>query len=293
MRSYSGGSVVMSVVSFLVRKPGALGFSDWVYCLSVQPSTPPHMTSHPYLQHGLSIFHARLKSPLAPIPHPVGSHPPFITLSHETCAGATTVAHHLLPLLNEHVSVPGRSWILLEKDLISQALDLHHLPARLADYLPEDRRSEIKGLIGEMIGLHPPLWELEHQVAEAILKLARLGCVILSGRAAHQITRGLPGGVHLRLVAPLECRIQRAQQMLGCMRDAPSQYVRDNDSARERHLQTQFELNINDAHLYDVIINTERITADHAARIGFAAVQEALHPEAVVEESYAPVASRS
>ncbi|HEY8995615.1 MAG TPA: cytidylate kinase-like family protein [Lacunisphaera sp.] len=233
------------------------------------------MTTHPYLHQGLSILHARLKSPQSPLSIAGAVHP-FVTLSWETCAGATTLGHQLLPLLNQHIPEEGRSWMFLDKDLINQALSLNHLPDHLADYLPEDRLPEIKGLIGEMVGLHPPLWELEHRVTEAILKLAQLGCVILAGRAANLITRDLPGGFHLRLVTPRESRIKRAQVLHNLSHDAAEKFLRDNDSARERHMQTHFEQDINDPRLYDLVINTDRIAPATAARLVVETMRERL-----------------
>jgi hypothetical protein len=235
------------------------------------------MTTHPYLHHGLSILHARLKSPQSPL-SAAGMVRPFLTISRETCAGATTLGQHLLPLLNEHFANGGRSWMFLDKDLISQALTLNHLPEQLATYLPEDRLPEIKGLIGEMVGLHPPLWELEHRVTEAIVKFAQLGCVIIAGRAAHLITRGMPGGLHLRLVASRDSRAMRAQTIHGLDRDAAEKFIRANDSARQRHVQTHFEEDINNPCLYDLVINTDRILPATAARL----VQDALQDRVAV-----------
>jgi hypothetical protein len=250
------------------------------------------MTSHPYLHQGLSILHARLKNPQSPLSVTTAVHP-FLTISRETCAGATTLGQHLVPLLNEHFSEEGRSWMFLDKDLINQALTLNHLPERLADYLPEDRLPDIKGRIGEMVGLHPPLWELEHRVAEAILKFARLGCVIIAGRAAHLITRGVPGGLHLRLIAPRESRIARAQAIHGLDRNAAEKFIRDNDSARERHVQTHFEQDINDPCFYDLLINTDRILPATAARLVQDALQDRLAALASPTEQRLQGASKS
>lgn len=234
-------------------------------------------TPHPYLHQGLTILHAQLQASRPSSAKPfAGTVHPFLTISRETCAGATTLGQHLLPVLNEQLSEEGRSWMFLDKDLLTQALSLNHLPEHLADYLPEDRLPEIKGLIGEMVGLHPPLWELEHRVAEAILKFAKLGCVILAGRAAHLVTQDLPGGFHLRLVAPLESRIRRAEAMNQTSRAEAEQFIRENDSARQRHVQTRFERDINDPHLYDLVINTDRIQPATAAQLVLHAMQDRL-----------------
>lgn len=232
-------------------------------------------THHPYLHQGLTILHTRLQSDQSRRSILTESPPhPFLTISRETCAGATTLGRHLLPLLEAQLGEDGRSWMFLDKDLITQALNLHHLPERLADYLPEDRLSEIKGLIGEMVGLHPPLWELEHRVAEAIHRFAQLGHVIISGRGAHLITRDLPGGFHLRLIAPVESRIRRAQEIHQTSREIAENFVRECDSARERHVQTNFEVNVGDPHAYDLVINTDRIPPATAARLVLTGLQE-------------------
>lgn len=233
------------------------------------------MTNHPYLQHGLTILHARLQSPQTRFASPAGSSlAPFLTISRETCAGATTLGQHLLPLLDAELGDDGRSWMFLDKDLIHRALRQQHLPASLADFLPEDRLPEIKGLIGEIVGLHPPLWELEHRVAEAIHRFAELGHVIISGRAAHVITRDLPAGFHLRLVAPLESRIRRAQEIHHLGHDMAGSFIREGDNARARHVQTNFGQDVGDPHAYDLVINTDRISSETATRLVLTGLQE-------------------
>lgn len=226
------------------------------------------MTTHPYLQHGLTILHARLKTPQARFADLSGPpQRPFITLSRETCAGATTLGRHLLPLLNEQLGEEGRSWMFLDKDLLHHALQHHHLPEQLAVYLPEDRLPEIKGLLGEMVGLHPPLWELEHRVAEAIHRFAELGHVILAGRAANLITRDLPAGLHLRLVASMESRVRRARAAGHEAPGAAEEFVRQSDLARARHVRTMYDRDIADPCAYDLVINTDRLSATDAARL--------------------------
>ena len=232
------------------------------------------MTAHTYLDQGVTILHARLKTSAAqPQAAAQTTIHPFITISREACAGATTLGLHLIPLLDEQVGEEGRSWMFLDKDLITHALTKHHLPEYLAQYLPEDRISEIKGMIGELVGLHPPLWELEQRVSEAILQIAQLGCVIFAGRASHLITRALPGGLHLRLVASMEARIKRMQELQNCTDTVAENALRSTDNARRRYVQTNFERDINDPHTYDLIINTDHVAPATAAHM----VVRALH----------------
>ena len=233
------------------------------------------MTPHTYLDQGLTIFHTRINGPgretRTPFSAPLR---PFITISREACAGATTLGQQLVPLLDAEMGEEGRSWMFLDKDLLTHALTTTHLPEHLATYLPEDRISDIKGMIGEIVGLHPPLWELEQRVNEAIRQVAQLGRVIFAGRAAHLITRSLPGGFHLRLVAPLELRIQRMQELQGCDPVTAARVLQETDSARRRYVQSNFERDINDPHTYDLIINTAKIQPTTAVHLILQAMQD-------------------
>ncbi len=226
------------------------------------------MSSHTYLEHGLTIFNTRLGAPAS------GTHPafsdsgyPFLTISREACAGATTLGQHLLPLLDSEMAHEGRSWMFLDKNLLTQVLSTDSLPEHLAKFLPEERVSEIKAIIGEVVGLHPPLWELEQRVSKGIYQLAQRGCVIFAGRAAHLVTRSLHEGFHLRLVAPLETRISRMQELQHCGRAAAKKALEETDRARERYVLANFGRAINDPCTYDLVINTERILPATAARL--------------------------
>src|SRR5271169_6211219 len=61
----------------------------------------PMQTHHPYLEHSLAILQARLMSPAAEAQvAPLAGTRPFVTISREVCAGATTVSQLLMPMLN-------------------------------------------------------------------------------------------------------------------------------------------------------------------------------------------------
>ena len=239
------------------------------------------MTTHTYLDHGVTILNARLQNPLAkPLPDSTATGHPFVTISREACAGATALGKQLVPLLNQQCNLDGRSWIFLDKDLITHALTKHHLPERLVEYLPEDRVSEIKSLIGELVGLHLSVWELEHKVTEAILQLAHLGCVILTERASNLITRSVPGGIHVRLVASLEARVKRMMELKHCDAETAKNVLLSTDHARERYVQSNYQQDIEDPHGYDLVINTDHITPASAARL----IVGALHDRTQVED---------
>ena len=225
------------------------------------------MTQRSQLETGLSVLEARLQSPP---PGPVGRPAavrPFITLGRETGAGATTTGQALVPLLDQALKEQGQGWVFLDKNLLAHALASHNLPERLAQHLPEDKVSEIKAVIGELMGLHPSLWELEHKVAEAILQLANVGRVIIAGRAAYLITRSLPGGFHVKLAASAEVRMARMMQLLNCGAAAAASHLRKTDRARRRFVRMRFGRDPDDPHLYDLVVNTDRMSPGAVAHL--------------------------
>jgi len=236
-----------------------------------------------YLERGLSVLETRLQASSPSNPSiPLAGVQPFVTLGRETGAGATTVGQLLVPMLDQAFGAEGQGWVFLDKNLLAHALARLKLPERLADHLPEDKVSEIKAMVGELLGLHPPLWDLEQRVAEAILQLAHVGRVVIAGRAAYLITNSLPGGFHVKLVAPLEVRVQRVAQMLDCSAAAAEAHVRKTDLARRRYIRTRFGRDIDDAQMFDLIINTERMAPETVAQIILQAMRgrQALPPAA-------------
>jgi cytidylate kinase len=225
------------------------------------------MSQHSHIETGLSVLEARLLNPREDNVRRASEVRPFITLGHETAAGATTVGRLLAPLLDQSFREEGQGWVFLDKNLLAHALATQHLPERLVDFLSEDKVSEIKSVIGELVGLHPSLWELEQKVSETIMQLCYLGRVVIVGRAAYLVTRSLPGGFHVRLAASAEVRIQRVMQLLQCDAAAAAAHIRKTDRGRQRFVRTRFDEDVDDPHLYDLVINTDRMTPPAVARL--------------------------
>jgi cytidylate kinase len=199
-----------------------------------------------------------------------------MTISRETGAGATSLGQQLVPMLNQELDVDGQGWVFLDKNLLTQALLHHQLPAELATYLPEDRISETKAVIGELLGLHPSLWQLEQKISEAILQLAHVGHVVFAGRAAHLITRALPAGLHIRLIASLPSRVARMATELKCSLERAYAHIEKNDLARQRYVRAHFDHDIEDPHQYDLVINTDHLSPSAAARLVVGALHDRL-----------------
>jgi cytidylate kinase len=191
---------------------------------------------------------------------------PSITISRMCGAGGRTVASKLVEYLQPHTPA-GRSWTIFDKKLIEQVLADHHLSKRLVEFLPEDHKSLVAELIENLRGLHPPTSTIVEQTVETIWNLAAAGQVILVGRAANVITEKLDNVYHVRLVGSLENRIARVEEVYELGRNDAREFILAQDAAKRRYMKEYFGREIDDPTLYHLIINTDKISYEQAARL--------------------------
>jgi cytidylate kinase len=188
-----------------------------------------------------------------------------VTISRQAGSGGHSVAERLVELIKagEH----GENWMIFDRNLVEKVLEDHKLPARLGRFMPEDRISAIADTMDELFGLHPPSWMLVRKTSETILHLAELGNVILIGRAANIVTRKMPHVFHVRLVGSLGKRLERLQQANGLAAKAALKLAEEQDLARRRYVKQFFGKNIEDPLLYHLVLNTDLLPIDAAARM--------------------------
>ncbi|MBU6401442.1 MAG: cytidylate kinase family protein [Verrucomicrobia bacterium] len=214
---------------------------------------------------------------------PMADPRPAITISREAGAGGIPVAERLADYLQARMPTAGRPWTAFDRNLVEKVLEDHHLPAHLASHLPEDDVSQIADILEELFGLHPPSWTFVHQTAETILRLARLGNVILVGRGANVITAKLDNTFHVRLVGSLEPRLELLQDYYRLDRHAAIRFIEQHDRGRARYLRKYFHRDINDPLLYHLILNTDRFSCEEAARLIGETVMRKFYPATVAQ----------
>ncbi|MCZ6675463.1 MAG: cytidylate kinase-like family protein [Verrucomicrobia bacterium] len=190
---------------------------------------------------------------------------PFVTISRQTGAGGRTLGKILQAYLDMKCSLPESDWTLFDRNLVETAMKEHGLPRRFAQYLPESRVSELSAVVGELLGLHPPLWDLNQHVYETLIHLANIGGVILVGRGANVVTRKLKYGFHLRLVGSLEKRAKRTAIYYKMSLPQARTFVEHEDKARRLWVKDNLDEDINDPNLYHLTINTDSLSMEDVA----------------------------
>ncbi len=201
---------------------------------------------------------------------------PTITISRMTGAGGRSVAAKLGEYLQTSVPVECR-WTVFDRDLMDRVLEDHHLSRRVVEHEPEDHKPFIRDAIEELLGLHPSTWTIVQHTAETILRLAGMGNVILVGRGANVVTAKLKHTFHLRLVGSLGQRVHRVEEVYRLDAKAAAEFVRKEDQGRRKYLKAYYDKDIDDPLIYDLVINTDAISYEAAARLVGEAVISRFH----------------
>ena len=133
---------------------------------------------------------------------------PFVTISREAGAGGMLLANRLAERLNAELTGGERQWSVFDRELVEKVAADHHITQELVDMLEHHNRTWLDDFFnGITFNYTPSELRIFRSLVSTVRALAQAGRVILVGRGGFLITRGMPGGLHVRIVAPLEQRI--------------------------------------------------------------------------------------
>lgn len=176
--------------------------------------------------------------------HRVG---PFVAISREAGAGGSEVGR----ILGERLD-----WEVLDKNLVER-IALHcHEPASMIELVDETAASWITDVLGPLLDSAViPHERYVAKLSRIVMAAARRGKMVLVGRGAWFL---LPrdSGLTVRLVAPLDFRIKRIMEVRQVGTVAARAYIAQTDHDRHAFVKRYFHHDINDPHLYDLVLNT-------------------------------------
>jgi cytidylate kinase len=135
---------------------------------------------------------------------------PFVTISRQPGAGGWTLAEQLVAEINARPSAT-QPWTCWDRELVERiAADLH-VSNRIIERFEEHNRSWIMDFVSSLSHSDTASADDEKiykRVAMTIRSLATAGRTVIVGRGGVFLTKGLTAGVHVRLIAPMEYRVQ-------------------------------------------------------------------------------------
>jgi cytidylate kinase len=191
---------------------------------------------------------------------------PIVTISRQMGAMGEEIAYRTGAILSE-INQGKHPWVVVDRDLGERVIADHHLPKQISRFFSGEQTLSIEEHIEGIFGISVPGVTMVESMTRTVVQLARIGHVILVGRAAHLITAKFPRAVHVRIIGSFDRRVERVMQGKQCSRDEAAAEVRMVDQQRRHFASTYFHSNLDDMEHYDMIFNTDRISVEEGALI--------------------------
>ncbi len=104
----------------------------------------------------------------------------------------------------------------------------------------------------------------QETMGDIITAAATTGHVVIVGRGGQVLLADRRDVLHVRIVAPLEQRVAYVVRREGLDPETARKRVQAKDQARTRFMQTQYQCQHEDPHLYDLVIDTAVLPLDNA-----------------------------
>lgn len=193
---------------------------------------------------------------------------PFVTISRETGAGGHNLADKILELIGKESREPiFQGWQCCDQELCLRIAEDPRFKGALDGLIASEYHSQAEDLISQLLTGAPPQDLAIKKMFRMIRNLALFGKTIFVGRGSACLTRDLPYGVHVRLVASMPSRVSLMMKSHGQDEKWAVEKIREQDKAKATLVKTFFHKDIHDPLLYDAIWNTDRVEIDEVARV--------------------------
>jgi cytidylate kinase len=103
-------------------------------------------------------------------------------------------------------------------------------------------------------------------VQTVINSLCGRGKIVIVGRGGQAILKNKVNVLHVRIVAPLDVRIERIMKEEGVTREEALKIITENDKATAEYLQRFYNIDWNDPTNYSMVLNTGKMDLDTAIK---------------------------
>jgi len=107
-------------------------------------------------------------------------------------------------------------------------------------------------------------WRTEDRIVRAA---AARGHVVIVGRASQVVLADLHDVLHVHIIAPFEKRVAYVMQREGVDHHAATSRIHTKDHERASYLEREYHHHPDEAHLYDLVLNTSLLDLESAVDI--------------------------
>jgi CMP/dCMP kinase len=202
-----------------------------------------------------------------------------VTISREYGSGGGEIATRLAKRLG---------WQLIDHALVERAASVIGTTTQEAEVHDEHVQGRVSQALNSLLSLYPAamantppeafLSDEEYRDAfnRVVRAAAARGHVVIVGRASQVILAELRDVLHVRVIAPFEKRVAYVMQREGVDRHTAESRIHRKDHERASYLEQKYHHHPDEAHLYDLVLNTSLLDLESAVDIiGFTLQQKA------------------
>ncbi|HBT20795.1 MAG TPA: hypothetical protein DEA47_05480 [Peptococcaceae bacterium] len=151
-------------------------------------------------------------------------------------------------------------FLLLNKKTLHKYIGEHELPEMRLDWINEISPRNVDGLEKERV-------EYVNTLKKTITDLSQNKPVILLGRGGQFLFKGSKDAVHIKIVASIEARSSNIQKRFNVDKATALRLINEKDAEREAYTYYFHRGDWNDPEIYDLTINTTRMSLGEAAEL--------------------------
>jgi cytidylate kinase len=200
---------------------------------------------------------------------------PFVTISRQPGANGEELAEEIVKRAAKRFDKRlGEGWQAFDRNICMALVEDGVLRDSLGALLAESYGSETSRFVTEMIAGHDSQFEAYKTLFETARMLAQLGKVVLVGRGAALVTAHMPMGVHIRLVATEEFRLQKLLRETKASRDEVLHQMHEHERNRARLVKDFFGRHVEDPLLYDALFVLDDLQIGEVADLVLTMVED-------------------
>jgi cytidylate kinase len=193
---------------------------------------------------------------------------PVITISREFGCPANLCASDLADMLSKIDGKDKDPWRVISKEILERAAqELGLTPEKIEFVFKFEKRSAVDEILEALSSkYYKSERKIKNTIREVIRTIGEQGRVIIVGRAGSTILRDIPNSLHIKLIAPLDYRVEGVSRRHEITHSEAKKLTEEMDKKRAK-LRNEFAGRKIDDNDYDLIFNSKILKANEVVEI--------------------------
>ena len=177
-----------------------------------------------------------------------------VTISREFGCPAKPITKELVSLIN---STSKQKWTYLSKEILGKsATELGIPPSEIKYFFKYHEQGIIDGILNTISKFYISDRKIYSAIEKAIKSIGNQGNVVIVGRGGAAICHNFSKALHIRLIAPLNWRVEKVMEYYNIGKKQAIEFIHDYDSKREKFMSHFWKEGLTPS-LFDVTYNCE------------------------------------